>query len=96
MPRPEVVSLTGTVNLGTVTRLLADALAEARSHRVGELHVDLNALEVEGSAVITLLLSLKRELTGYDLQFTGASPDLLSIARSSGVADILKLEAASS
>ena len=95
--RLEPVPLTGIVNLASVTAMRREAVARGRSvfadsnagSANGVLIYDLKDLEVEGSAVITLLLSILREFRNdrqrIEVLFENPSSKLVSIAEASGV-----------
>ncbi len=93
----EPIVLSGVVNLQTVVTLRRDAVSRGKSaiENGGDLVFDLKELAVEGSAVITLLLSilrdLKEEAPATGVSFSGSSDALKAIADASGVADVLGL-----
>lgn len=81
------------VDLDTVVALCGKAI-EAGHARASETVVyDLGGLAVHGSAVVTLLLSIVRELRPKRVRFERASDRLMSIASAYGIDGVVSLSA---
>lgn len=85
--------ITGMVSLDTVAGyrdLLVELLA---SNAADAVKIDLGGIEIKGSAIITLLVSLVRESKKLQKEviFQHCPEDLLAIARACGVDEILEL-----
>jgi len=89
--RTDRVAITGLVNIESVVDYRAKMMAEI----VGKTRVafDLETLELDGSAVIALLVDVLRvaKKTGVDVEFQRCSPQLMKIAAVNGVDNILPL-----
>lgn len=90
---PDLLLLSGIVSLDTVVNY-RDRLVElltASSAKV--VRIDLRDVEVHGSAILTLLISLAREARKLQKKviFHDCPQDLLAVAHASGVSKILEL-----
>ena len=83
--------MTGLVNIESVVDYRDKMMAEI----VGKTRVafDLETLELDGSAVIALLVDVLRaaKKTGVNVEYQGCSPQLMKIAAVNGVDNILPL-----
>lgn len=89
--RTDCVAITGLVNIESVVEYRDRMLAEiAGKTRVA---FDLETLELDGSAVIALLVDVLRAArkTGVDVEYQRCSPQLMRIAAVNGVDNILPL-----
>jgi len=87
------IQLSGVVDVETVAGY-RDELVELIGLNVShKLVIDLGRLEIHGTAVIALLISVVRESRKIqkEVLFKNCSENLLAIARACGVAEILKL-----
>ena len=90
---PDLLRLSGKVNLDTVVSY-RDRLFELLSVNSSKVvRIDLRDVEVHGSAILTLLISLVRESRKLQKKviFHNCPQDLLAVAHASGISNILKL-----
>ena len=87
----DCVTLTGLINIASVVDYRDRMMTEI----VGKTRVvfDLEALQLDGSAVIALLVDVFRAArkTGVDIEYRCCSPQLMKIAEVNGVDSILPL-----
>lgn len=88
------LSLSGRLNLTTLMAYRRD-LQDYLPFKEDQV-VDLSNLEVEGSAVLALLVRMVRQArrSEVELKFIGASDRLKDMASLAGIAELLHLDAA--
>ena len=90
---PDLLRLSGIVSLDTVVNQ-RDRLVELLTASSAEVvRINLRDVEVHGSAILTLLISLARESRKLQKKviFHDCPQDLLAVAHASGVSNILEL-----
>ena len=90
---PDLLRLSGIVSLDTVVNY-RDRLVELLIASSAEVvRINLRDVEVHGSAILTLLISLARESRKLQKKviFHDCPQDLLAVAHASGVSNILEL-----
>ncbi len=90
---PDSFQVSGLVSLETVVdyrNALVDIIASNSADSVG---IDLQNLEIKGSAILTLLISLVRESRKLEKEvvFRHCPESILAIALACGVSEILEL-----
>ncbi|MFP6806888.1 MAG: STAS domain-containing protein [Pseudomonadales bacterium] len=97
MPEPieahSPVSISGIVNMETVANLRAQLIGQITSSNFDDVEVDMHRVEIQGSAVIALLISITREARAVRKKviFCRCPDRLIAIARACGVDGILTL-----
>jgi ABC-type transporter Mla MlaB component len=90
---PDLLRLSGIVSLDTVVDY-RDRIVEMLNVNSAEVvTIDLRDVEIHGSAILTLLISLARESRKLQKKviFHDCPQDLLAVAHASGVSKILEL-----
>ncbi len=87
------IKLSGVVDVETVVGYREELLELIRSDASHKLEIDLGGLEIHGTAVIALLISVVRESRKIqkEVLFKNCPENLLAVARACGVAGILML-----
>ena len=88
------IKLSGVVDVETVAGYRGALLELIRSNASHKFEIDLGTLEIHGTAVIALLVSVVRETRKVqkEVLFKNCPENLLAVARACGVAGILMLE----
>jgi len=90
---PDLLRLSGMISLDTVVNY-RDRLVEMLTVNSSEVvRIDLQDVEIHGSAILTLLISLIRESRKLQkkVTFHDCPEELLAVAHASGVSKILEL-----
>lgn len=90
---PDLLRLSGIVSLDSVANYL-DRLVEMLKLSSSEVvRINLQDVEIQGSAILTLLISLVRESRKLEkkVTFHDCPEDLLAVAHASGISKILEL-----
>tara|TARA_E500000331_G_scaffold344107_1_gene379910 strand:+ start:1774 stop:2064 length:291 start_codon:yes stop_codon:yes gene_type:complete len=87
------VTLQGLVSIDSVVSFSELMMSELNNSRSAKVVFDLSKLELEGSAVIALLVGVMREARrlGIEIEYKSCSTSLIEIAEVSGVDQILPL-----
>ncbi|MCB1646606.1 MAG: STAS domain-containing protein [Pseudomonadales bacterium] len=87
------LSIHGCLCVNTVSGIREEGNRLLNSIDDAQVDIDLSGVDVNGTAVIALLISWKRDLDrkGRSVHFTGASETLIAIAEASGVSEVLSL-----
>lgn len=90
---PDLLRLSGTVSLDTVVNYRDRVVEMLNVNSAKVVRIDLRDVEIHGSAILTLLISLVRESRKLQIKvtFQGCPQDLLAVAHASGVSKILEL-----
>ena len=90
---PDSLRLSGIVNLDTVVDYRNRLVELLKVNSAEVVTIDLREVEVHGSAILTLLISLVRESKKLQKKviFNECPQDLLAVAHASGISDILEL-----
>ena len=93
VPAQGCIKLSGVVDVETVTGYREELLELIRSDASHKLEIDLGGLEIHGTAVIALLISVVRESRKIqkEVLFKNCPENLFAVARACGVAGILML-----
>jgi len=88
------IKLSGVVDVDTVAGYREELQEMIGSNASHKLEIDLGELEIHGTAVIALLISVVRESRKIpkEVFFKNSPENLLAVARACGVAGILKLD----
>ena len=89
--------LSGTVNVETVSKYRDSLVEMISASSTDQVEVELGEIEMQGSAVIALLISVLRESRNLNksVQFQNPSEELCAIASACGVEEIQKKRALS-
>lgn len=87
------MTLQGLVSIDSVVSFSELMMSELNNSRSAKVVFDLSKLELEGSAVIALLVGVMREARrlGIEIEYKSCSTSLIEIAEVSGVDQILPL-----
>ncbi len=90
---PDSLFLHGVVSLDTVVDYRNELIELVAASDVDIIRIDLGSVEIKGSVVLSLLISLVRESRKLQKQviFQHCSENLLAVARANSVDDILQL-----
>ena len=90
---PDSLRLSGIVSLDTVVDYRNRLVELLKVNSAEVVTIDLREVEVHGSAILTLLISLVRESKKLQKKviFNECPQDLLAVAHASGISDILEL-----
>ncbi len=85
--------ITGLVNVETVAKYRDELVASIKSADRSIIEIDLTGIDARGSAIVALLISLKRESKkcGKQVTFSHSPDGLIAIAHACGVDQILGL-----
>jgi ABC-type transporter Mla MlaB component len=88
------LQLSGMVNVDTVAEYRASLVEKITASQSSEVEVELSEIEMQGSAVIALLISVLREARSLDktVLFLNCSEKLRAIASACGVDGILQIK----
>ena len=90
---PDLIRLSGIVSLDTVVDYRKRLVELLNENTAEVVTINLREVEVHGSAVLTLLISLVRESKKLQKKviFHECPQDLLAVAHASGISHILEL-----
>lgn len=90
---PDCLLLRGVVSLDTVVDYRNELVELVASSDVEVIRIDLGSVEIKGSVVLSLLISLVRDSRKLQKRviFQHCSENLLAVARANSVDDILQL-----
>jgi ABC-type transporter Mla MlaB component len=90
---PDLLRLSGIVSLDTVVDYRDRIVEMLNVNSSKVVRIDLRDVEIHGSAILTLLISLVRESRKLQIKVTfhDCPQDLLAVAHASGVSNILEL-----
>ncbi len=90
---PDLLRLSGVVSLDTVVNYRDRLVEMLKLNSAKVVRIDLRDVEIHGSAILTLLISLVRESRKLQktVTFHECPQGLLAIAHASGVSNILEL-----
>jgi anti-anti-sigma factor len=87
------LQLAGLINVDTVAEYRTSLVEKISASETNEVEVELSEIEMQGSAVIALLISILRESRSLDktVLFLGCTEKLHAIASACGVDEILPM-----